>query len=951
MGKKTRSAVASVLGLSLILSSLGAASAETAAKKDYAGHWAEKQIQSWLDNGSLHGFKDGSVKPNQTITRAEFIAFINRTFAFTDTADVKFTDVAASSWAYTEVAKAVKAGYITGYADNTIHPNAPITREEAAAVVFKVLGLQEGDAGALKQFSDVSQIAAWSKGSVAAAVEKKILKGYPDGTIGPARSLTRAEAITLIDSALSNRQVVTTTYDKAGTYGTPDQKLVIEGSVLISAPGVILQNVEIKGNLTLGQGIGSGDVTLKNVTVHGTTNVQGGGENSIHFVDSVLVKVVVDKKDGTVRIVAEGSTQVENVVVQTSVKLEESGATGKGFSDVQLSKVLPANAKVVLNGTFEDVEVFAASLSVQVARGSIANLNVDKNAGSSSIELSSEAKVVKLVLDAVVKVVGGGQVQTAVVNDGAKGASFDKKPANVEGTQGGSVTVTTPPVVSTPSTPSTGGGSSETSTPIAIATKAVEKAEESKAQADVDAAKKLVDALPAGTAKTGLEGRVSAVQKAIDAAAAAEKAVQDATAAVVQAEESKAQADVDAAKKLVDALPAGTAKTGLEGRVSAVQKVIDDAVAALTKYLETASQHDYGTATNWLDIKELSVAGATVTADFSKDGVTAGIKGIFDKLVTDENGQITGADGQKKDAVVYAIDSYVMNTFARYVGAFGHDTASPIEKVVFNGKEYTWQEKNGVGSGYLAGSNWKDADGKTLVSAVVANQNSSIREVALKVVDKDENSINVTFKAAAVPAKSAMDVILHPALTEYLATATQYSYSGTATNWLDIKELTAAGTTVTADFGKDGVTASVAAGIKGIFDKLVVENGQVTGADGQKKDAVAYAIDSYVMNTFARYVGAFGHDTPNSPVTKIIFENKEYTWQQKDGGGYLAGSNWRDEQKNTLVSAVVAQQSTSISKVVLKVVDNTGKSIDVTFEAVKVPTVETMKVYLGLSQN
>ncbi|WP_433944274.1 S-layer homology domain-containing protein [Paenibacillus sp. SN-8-1] len=911
MGKKTRSTVTGVLGLSLALSSLGVASAGTATGKDYAGHWAEKQIQSWVDNGNLHGFQDGSVKPNQTITRAEFIALINRAFAFSDTADVNFTDLSASNWAYTDVAKAVKAGYITGYTDNTIHPNAPITRQEAATVVFKVLGLSEGDTEALKQFSDVSQIAAWSKGSVAAAVQKKILKGYPDGTFGPTRSLTRAEAITLIDSALSNRQVATTTYDKAGTYGTPDQKQIIEGNVVISTPGVILQNVEIKGDLTLGQGIGSGDVTLKNVTVHGTTNVQGGGENSIHFVDSVLVKVVVDKKDGTVRIVAEGSTQVESVVVQTSVKLEESGATGKGFTDVELSKALPANAKVVLNGTFDDVEVFAASLSVQVARGSIANLNVDKAAGNTSIELSSEAKVVKLVLDAIVKVLGGGQVQTAVVNDGAKGASFDKKPANVEGTQSGSVTVTTPstPAPSTPSTggggsPSTGGGSGETSTQLTLATTAVEKAEGSKVQADVDAAKKLVDALPAGTAKSALQERLVKVQKAIDDAAA---------------------------------------------------------IAALTKYLTTATQYSYsGTATNWLDIKELTVAGTNVTADFSKHGVTAGIKGIYDKLIVDQkidaDGKVTGADGQKKDAVAYAIDSYVMNTFARYVGAFGHDTTSPVKKVVFNNVEYTWQEKAGLGSGYLAGSNWKDAQGNTLVSAVVAQQNTSISKVDLKVVDEKGNSIDVTFTANALPTKADMDAILNPvdqaaiaALTEYLTTATQYSYSGTATNWLDIKELTVAGTNVTADFSKDGVTA----GIKGIYDKLVVDqridaDGKVTGADGQKKDAIAYAIDSYVMNTFARYVGAFGHDT-TSPVKKVVFNNVEYTWQEKAGlgSGYLAGSNWKDAQGNTLVSAVVAQQNTSISKVDLKVVDEKGNSIDVTFTANALPTKADMDAILN----
>ena len=62
----------------------------------------------------------------------------------------------------------------------------------------------------------------------------------------------------------------------------------------------------------------------------------------------------------------------------------------------------------------------------------------------------------------------------------------------------------------------------------------------------------------------------------------------------------------------------------------------------------------------------------------------------------------------------------------------------------------------------LAGSNWKDAEGNTLVSAVVTEQKTSIREVSLKIVDAEENSITVTFKAKNVPTTVEMENILKP---------------------------------------------------------------------------------------------------------------------------------------------------------------------------------------------
>ncbi|RPK25825.1 InlB B-repeat-containing protein [Paenibacillus xylanexedens] len=456
--KKLRGAVVSALSLSLALSSMsGAVSARSV--NDVQGHWAEQQIQSWIENGSLKGYQDGSVKPNSAITRAEFITLVNRMFGFADTTAANFKDLSPSNWAYNDVAKALNAGYVKGYSDNTFHSGSNVSRQEAATMISNILGLDTSSSEGIRQFTDAGKIPTWSQGSIAAVIEKEIMKGYPDGTFQAQKQLTRAEAVVLIDSAMSNRTVAaeTVNIDQAGNYGSSHEKKIVNGDVIINVPGVTLENYEIKGNLLLAEGIGSGDVTIKNVKVHGNTNVEGGGENSIHFVDSVLVNVLVNKKDGTVRLVAEGTTTAQKVIVQSSAKLEESNLNGEGFTDVELAKELPANAKVQLSGKFDDVDLFSASVNVQLLRGSIQDVTVDAAAANNTIQLSSGTQVVNMVLNAISKLLGATNITTVTLNSGSQNSTFDARPSNVQGNQSGSIIVNTP---STPTSSSSGGSSS-----------------------------------------------------------------------------------------------------------------------------------------------------------------------------------------------------------------------------------------------------------------------------------------------------------------------------------------------------------------------------------------------------------------------------------------------------------------------------------------------------------
>src|SRR5690606_16218634 len=229
-----------------------------------------------------------------------------------------------------------------------VSPDANITRQEAAVMLVKLAKL-EGTTEL--NFKDAADIPEWSKKAITALVAGNFLQGDPSGNIRAKDSLKRAEAVVLIDKV---SQTIETVFDQEGEYGHKDQVTVINGDVRIAASGVTLINTEITGNLTIDEAVGEGDVYLKKVVGHGTTLVQGGGENSVHLEDTVALRIVVDKASGKVRIVAQGATSVQQVAVQSPVKLEESQVTDTGFKNIELTPSLPAGSDVELAGHFEN---------------------------------------------------------------------------------------------------------------------------------------------------------------------------------------------------------------------------------------------------------------------------------------------------------------------------------------------------------------------------------------------------------------------------------------------------------------------------------------------------------------------------------------------------------------------------------------------------------------------
>lgn len=433
MGRARKRWLSMFLAVALLLSVSHVVSAAANNESDVTGHWAEEDLNKWIEAGLLKGYEEGLYQPEKVITRAEFVALMNRAFAFSEKSDdAKFSDVESAKWYYEPIAVAVNEGYINGFPNGEFRPEQAVTREQSAIMVSKLLRLEGTAAEEADKFTDASAFTAEGKASIASLVEKELLKGLPDGSFAPDKPLTRAQAVTLLEDALQFTQQ-TTVFDKPGEYGPASGKEIIYGNVVVSASGVTLQNVVITGNLTVSEEVGEGEAFFKGLTVEGDVLVEGGGPNSVHFEDSVLVRITVDKNDGSVRVVVAGETSIQYIKVNSPVKIEESIASDTRIAQVDLSPALPEGSQVELLGHFESVNVMSSNVKVKIPKGSVESLNVAEGAADNQITVDKEATILKLVLDTVTKLLGEGKVEDAVVNKGAEGSSFETKPVSVDG--------------------------------------------------------------------------------------------------------------------------------------------------------------------------------------------------------------------------------------------------------------------------------------------------------------------------------------------------------------------------------------------------------------------------------------------------------------------------------------------------------------------------------------
>lgn len=240
MKKQLSITLASAMAFGTIVPVL-ATEIETVAN-DFTSHWAQDVIEDAMANGYVDLSEE--FRPNDAITRAEFTKIVCTMFGIdTENLDEKeetFSDISEDNWYYEYVVALYNEGevgsIINGYEDGTFRPNQTITREEAAKVVAQAFLVRGGELNLLEtidldgnislvttsgtitsaevttttnstivhldsktSFIDDEEIRAWADGSVSNLQDKNIIEGYEDNTFRPQNTITRAEALVMLN--------------------------------------------------------------------------------------------------------------------------------------------------------------------------------------------------------------------------------------------------------------------------------------------------------------------------------------------------------------------------------------------------------------------------------------------------------------------------------------------------------------------------------------------------------------------------------------------------------------------------------------------------------------------------------------------------------------------------------------------------------------------------------
>lgn len=167
------------------------------------GHWAFASVERAAELGLVTGYSDGTFRPDTHVTRAQFVLMLWRMCGKPAAAKADSFADASADWYQDALSWAVEKGYVNGLSDTRFGPDAPITRQQAMAILFRLNGGQSGTeltlTGIYEQtFADSTTIAAWAKDATWWAVYHELVSGVGGSRIAPEANASRAQIAAIL---------------------------------------------------------------------------------------------------------------------------------------------------------------------------------------------------------------------------------------------------------------------------------------------------------------------------------------------------------------------------------------------------------------------------------------------------------------------------------------------------------------------------------------------------------------------------------------------------------------------------------------------------------------------------------------------------------------------------------------------------------------------------------
>lgn len=168
-----------------------------------SAHWAFASVERAAELGLVTGYSDGTFRPDTPVTRAQFVLMLWRMCGKPAAAKAASFADASADWYQDALSWAVEKGYVNGLSDTRFGPDAPITRQQAMAILFRLNGGQSGTeltlTGIYEQtFADSTTIASWAKDATWWAVYHELVSGVGGSRIAPEANASRAQIAAIL---------------------------------------------------------------------------------------------------------------------------------------------------------------------------------------------------------------------------------------------------------------------------------------------------------------------------------------------------------------------------------------------------------------------------------------------------------------------------------------------------------------------------------------------------------------------------------------------------------------------------------------------------------------------------------------------------------------------------------------------------------------------------------
>ena len=364
---------------------------------DTSGHWAEAAIDRWSGYGIVTGDATG-FHPDATMTRAQAATVFARLFALGDGSATKtnYPDLTADKWYYEAMNKCINAGIMNGM-DGMANGDGEMTREMFFVMFARALGLKEQDT--TKGLP--ADGAAWSRGYINALTDKGFVQGM-DGKVNATGKINRASVMTLLDQTIS-------------VYANEDGKTYTG-----TGKGVML--------VTANECTVTGDIDM--LVIASDTSAASGATAKVNEDGSVSAALVLAA--------GKANIKIENANVN-SVVVTESGVTVTFEGGAVTTIAIPADAEGVEIEVAEGTEV--GSIEVEAPNTSISNsgvitsIEVAKTATGAEVTAEAGSYTGVVVTEAAETTVSGSGAVANVVASGDAASGSDAVTVTTAGTK------------------------------------------------------------------------------------------------------------------------------------------------------------------------------------------------------------------------------------------------------------------------------------------------------------------------------------------------------------------------------------------------------------------------------------------------------------------------------------------------------------------------------------